>query len=200
MADEIVNGGATTTPPAGTLPITDPPNASDAGTPPGTGTPPGEQKEEGAPEQYADFAAPEGVELYADVVTDFKAVAKELNLSQNAAQKLVDTLGPKIAKQQQEQMAKVVESAHTQWAEAAKADPEYGGAKFEENLAFAKQALSAYGTPEFSKLLKDSGLGNHPEVIRFCVRAGKELAPDPKIIQGGAPGAKEKTAAEVLFG
>lgn len=199
MADAGNPGEAGTPPPAAQSPDKGTPNVSEASPSPGTGTPPGESRTEGAPEQYVDFIAPEGVALNADLATDFKATAKELNLSQAAAQKLVDVMAPKIAKQQQDQMAKVVQDAQAQWTEEAKKDPEYGGAAFEENLAVARRALDTYGSKELSSLLASSGLGSHPEVVRFFVRAGKPLSPDGKLVTGTHTAA-EKTPAQKLYG
>ncbi|MCV5473515.1 peptidase, partial [Escherichia coli] len=57
------------------------------------GDQPAEKKEgdkpEGAPEKY-EFQAAEGVELDADALKDFEPVARELNLTNEQAQKLVD--------------------------------------------------------------------------------------------------------------
>lgn len=100
----------------------------------------------------------------------FKATAKELNLSQEAAQKLV-TL------QAQEQAAQA-QAVLTDWSTKAKADPEFGGDKFEENVGVAKKALERFGSPEFNEWLRTTGLGNHPELIRTFFRAGKAISED----------------------
>ena len=49
-----------------------------------------QDKPEGAPEQYAEFALPEGFQVDTAVMDEFKGLAKELNLPQATAQKLVD--------------------------------------------------------------------------------------------------------------
>jgi hypothetical protein len=45
----------------------------------------------------------------------------------------------------------------------------------------AKKALDAFGTAELRSLLNESGLGNHPEVIRFMFRAGKAISEDSMV-------------------
>jgi hypothetical protein len=45
----------------------------------------------------------------------------------------------------------------------------------------AKKALDAFGTTELRSLLNESGLGNHPEVIRFMFRAGKAISEDSMV-------------------
>ena len=68
-------------------------------------------------------------------------------------------------------------------------DKEFGGEKLSENLSTAKKALDQFGTPELRSLLNESGLGNHPEFIRFMFRAGKSISEDRYVGQanGAAP-------------
>jgi len=167
--------------------------------PAGEGKPAGEgDKPEGAPESYADFAAPENVVLDAPVLDEFKVAAKELNLSQDKAQALINRLGPKIAASQSKQLADTVSKAQTEWGQQARIDKEFGGDKLDANLAVAERGLNSFGTPELKALLKSSGLSHHPEVIRFCYRAGLTVSEDRHVSGGAAQG--EKSAAQVLFG
>lgn len=131
-------------------------------------------KPEGAPEKY-EFKAPEGAAPFDDkVIEQFSEVARELNLTQDDAQKVLDKMGPAIQARQVE----TIQAARAQWAESAKADKEFGGEKLEENLAVAKKALDQFGSPELRVLLNESGLGNHPEMIRVLYRAGKAISED----------------------
>lgn len=143
-----------------------------------------EQKPEGAPEQYEAFAFEEGKTLPEDMTADIQAIAKELNLPQAQAQKLAD-LALKRSEAAQASQMEALEKARTEWADAARADKEFGGDQLEANLGAARKALDAFGTPELRGLLNESGLGNHPEVIRFMVRAGKAISGD-KIVTGSA--------------
>jgi hypothetical protein len=131
------------------------------------------EKPQGAPEKY-EFTPPEGKQFDAEIIGNFSEVAKELNLTQDAAQKLVETMGPKIAERQLAQ----VEAIRNEWAQASQVDKEFGGDKLNENMSVAKKALDAFGTPELRTLLVQSGLGNNPEVIRFMFRAGKAISED----------------------
>lgn len=137
---------------------------------------------EGAPEQY-EFQAPEGHEFDPDVIGQFADVARELNLTQDAAQKVLDKMAPAIASRQAEQ----VQAVRQQWADEARADREFGGDKLDENLAFAKKAMDGFATPELRTLLNESGLGNHPEVIRVFVRVGKAISEDSFVAGGKDP-------------
>lgn len=152
-------------------PPQDPPAADPPADPGPQGDPP--SPPEGAPETY-EFKAPEGQELDTEFVKVYSEVAKELNLTQENAQKLIDKVSPVI---QQQQMARI-EALRTEWADQSKSDKEFGGEKLEENLGIAKQALDKFGSNELKDLLNASGLGNHPELIRFFVKAGKALSAD----------------------
>ena len=152
----------------------------------------GEQKPEGAPESY-EFKAEEGQAFDDQVIGAFSEVAKELNLSQDAAQKVLDKMAPVIASRQAEQIS----AAQAAWTESAKTDKEYGGEKLTENLAVAKQALDQFGTPELRTLLNESGLGNHPEIIRAFYRAGKAISQDRFV--SGAGGTASQADARKLY-
>lgn len=145
-------------------------------------------KPEGAPESY-EFVAPEGATLDDQVIGVFSEVAKELDLPQDQAQKVIDKVAPVIAARQQEQIA----AAQAAWADETRADPEIGGAKLDENLGVAKQAMTAFASPGMRALLHNSGLGNHPEVIRTFFNIGKAIREDG-FVQGGGNGGETKTA------
>lgn len=115
-----------------------------------------------------------------DGVTAFGQFARELNLSNEAAQKMMDKMAPAMAQRQQA----AIEKAITTWGESAKTDKEFGGQQLDQNLAVAKKALDTFGTPELRELLVKSGLGNHPEVIRVFYRAGKAISED-NFVPGG---------------
>lgn len=147
------------------------PDANDAKAPEA----PAEDKPN-APETY-EFKAPEGRAFDSEVIAEYSKVAKELNLSQEAAQRVLDAVGPKLAERQAAQ----IEAVRTGWADSSKADREFGGERLSENLSVAKKALDAFGTTELRSLLNESGLGNHPEVIRFMFRAGKAISEDSMV-------------------
>ena len=153
---------------------------------------------QGAPEEYADFTVPEGVELDADVLGEFKTLGKELNLSQEQAQKVAD-LGVTLSKKWTEGLVAHVQETRQGWRDAAKADKEFGGDKFAENLSVAKRALDAYGSPEFKTLLDEHGLGDHPEFIRFALKAGQAISEDRMVAAEGENKSEPKSAAKRIF-
>lgn len=146
-------------------------------------------KPQGAPEKY-EFATPEGMQFDDAVVGAFSEVAKDLNLSQEAAQKILDKVGPVMAAQQNE----ALQAASSEWAEASKTDKEFGGDKLNENLAVAKKAMDQFASPELRALLNESALGNNPEVIRMFYRVGKAISEDGFVVGGNAKNSEQTTA------
>lgn len=145
----------------------------------------------GAPEKYefntevAD--APQALD--GEVVDAFADVAKDLNLSQDAAQKVLDKMAPVI----QARQAKALEGVKAEWGQQSAADQEFGGEALAGNLDVAKKSLDAFGTDALRSLLHESGLGNHPEVIRFMYRAGKAISEDSYV--GSSQGAEGASKA-----
>lgn len=151
-----------------------------------------QEKPQGAPEKY-EFKAPDGREFDAKVLEQYSQVAKELNMSNESAQKMLDTIAPALAQKQQDAIA----AARAEWETSSKADKEFGGDKLSENLAVAKKAMETFGTPELRTLLNDSGLGNHPEIIRAFYRAGKAISEDGFVAGGTNPKAETSIAQQM---
>lgn len=148
-----------------------------------------------APENYETFTAPEGMTLDAGVVSEFAGTAKELGLSQEKAQTLINKLSPVIAQRQAAHVTETLTKADTEWQAAAKADPEIGGDKFDENVAIAQRAMTL-ATPAMKQLLNDSRLGNHPEVMRWMFRVGSQMSPDGKHFTGQPVGSQGEKSLE----
>lgn len=156
----------------------------------------GDKKPEGAPEAY-EFKAPEGAELDKEAVAQFEPIARELNLSQEQAQKLVDLYGSKVMPQLMKQQADTWQKQVADWGTAAKDDAEIGGDKFDGNLTRAKQAMDKFATPQLREFLETTGMGNHPELIRVFVRVGAAMSEDG-LVTSNEKG--QRSAADVLYG
>ena len=111
---------------------------------------------------------------------------KELNLSQEQAQKLVDFQAEMVkegAQSQTDAFNQLIEG----WQNDSKNDKEFGGEKFDENIVTARLTIEKFGTPELKTLMEDHGVGNHPEMIRFMWNIGKLLKEDSPGSLGNAP-------------
>ena len=155
------------------------------------------EKPAGAPEKYADFKLPDGVKLDDAAIGEFAPVAKELNLTQDQAQKLVDLQAAFAQRNAQAQVAQFAEQVKA-WGEQAKGDKEYGGEKFDASVTSARLAVSKFGTPELTKLLNDTGMGSNPEVVRFMVKVGNAMSEDK--LHTSSNSATTKSVEEMLYG
>jgi hypothetical protein len=132
----------------------------------------GEGEQGTAPDTYADFAMPEGMPVDTAVLESATPLFKELGLSQEQAQKLVDFQAAQVQAGSQAQVD-AFNQLTEDWRTQSMNDPEFGGDKFDENVSIARSAIESFGTPELKQLLEDHGVGNHPEIIRFMINVGK---------------------------
>lgn len=149
--------------------------------------------------EYQPFKVPTDVKVADSVLGKFTEIAKASNLSQEAAQSLIDGLSPLIAKDSLEAFQAQLVEARKGWQEALKVDKELGGEKSAENVAVAKQAFEKFGTPALKELLETSGLGDHPEVIRWAYNVAKATGEDKVIVGGLSTGSNDQAAASVLY-
>lgn len=140
----------------------------------------------GAPEAYdpAAFAMPDGVEFDADLFEAVKDDLKGMDLSQEGAGKVVamfaEKVAPKIAERVQAQIEATGQELSAQFARDLQADPVVGGAKLKESQAFAAKAIAsaipdASLRSQFSQFLNESGLGNHPLLMRVIAAGGRAM-------------------------
>lgn len=185
---------ATTPPAASTTPVTTPPALGADGKP--VTTPP-------PAEVVYDLKAPEGVQVEKAHLDEIAAYAKENGLTPAVAQKQLEReLGLRTsitAKVTEQATAALRNTSEKVWPDQVKADKELGGAAFAENMATAKRAIDRFGSPALKQALNETGLGNHPELVRFCVAIGKQIA-DDNIIPAGNTAGGETRLADRLFG
>lgn len=153
-----------------------------------------EAKHEGKSELEYKFNFADGDEVNDVYVKEFSSVAKELSLSQEQAQKLMDL----NVKQQNADREKLEKQVNEQ-AEAYKEEAvEKLGDKFNETLSYAAKALDKYDSKgELRRVLNVLPIGNNVELIRVFARMGKDIAED-KLVQGGSTSG-EKSIEERLY-
>ncbi len=158
---------------------------------------PEDAKPAGAPEAYEAFKLPENLSLDETLMGEFGTVAKELNLPQEAAQKLVDIAASMQAKTVQG-VQDAINAQAQQWESEVMTDSEVGGSAVQENLAVAKTAMAKFFPPEFAKFLEDTKLGSHPAMVKGLYRVGKAISQDGFV--PGRPGNSGRPShTEVLY-
>ena len=121
------------------------------------------------------------------VLSTYTELAKSLNINKDNAQKILDQMAPAM---KQAELAKL-DTARAEWLNQSKNDPEFGGAKLEASLQVANKAYEALASPTLKELLKESGLVNHPEMVRLFRKAGEMISEDHFV------GGKSARAAQV---
>jgi hypothetical protein len=198
--------GKTNTEPA-TAATTDPKAAPETGTTV-TGQPDGKPAAEATTKQPdgtktpeskpLELKLPEGSHLAADAVEKIAARAKELNWTPEQAQAELQRESDMVKSFVEGEKQKLAQEV-TAWVDASKKDTEIGGEKFAQSAEIAKRVVNRFGTEAFKKALNETGLGNHPELVRVFVRIGRAMTDDQLVIASGQPTAP-RSAADVLYG
>lgn len=151
-----------------------------------------------APEAY-ELTAPEGFDnLDAELVDLATPIFKELNLSNEDANKIVGLM-PQVFARAEAAFTGKLESAMLQqkatWADEAMKDPEIGGDKWKDTLDKAARGMAAMGFGEghpFRVSLSETGFGNNKDMISVFRKFG-ELAGESSFVAGSAAKGTEDT-------
>lgn len=191
MADET-NDGVTT---EGGAPLNDPSpadNQGDGGTTPpaagglldgeGEGTAP---KPEAKPTDGGDDWKLEAGEtgLEGEDLERLEKWAKTVGLNKEQAEKIRDQHAKERADLPQ-RMAQMDQ----EWRDELYADKEFGGQNWDKTVTNARKALKAYDpTGEAVELLRQTGYGSHPTLVRMLARIGADMGEDG-IVKSGNTG------------
>jgi len=140
---------------------------------------------EGAPEKYADFKVPEGFKFDEKALTEATAAFKELGLTQEGAQKLVDT----YAKNTQQ----AIEAPYKQWADLQKEwlgdIHDRFGSKAETVRTDISKAIDSALPPSLARAFRGAldltGAGTNPDVVEALSIMFKPFVEGPSIKPGG---------------
>lgn len=140
---------------------------------------------------YEEFKLPDGVNLDKEQVAEFGKLLGEIESGkldhagfQEAGQKLVD-LATKATTDSINRLndyyVQFHENQKKEWFESFKKDPEMGGANLDQTVGALREAVEKYAgdekqIAEFRSVMKESGVGNHPAVIRMMNNMAKEIS------------------------
>lgn len=162
------------------------------------------------PPKYADFKAPEGYELNAELIEKATPIFRELGLNQDAAQRLVDFYG-EAALQAENAPYEAYEAMRADWRKEIIADRELGNGKdglhanVQKNVSAAIDSLPADLQQPFKDAMTATGAGDNPAFIRAFNALGAKLGegtlvtgrgPSPA---GQQPTGRPQSAAQALF-
>lgn len=145
-----------------------------------------------APEKY-ELTPPEGFTIDETAMGIFDPVFRKLGLTKDGAQEVANAAPAFIEHvTQQVQGAQLQEILDTRkaWADSSLADPEIGGKNLERSKQLAASVFDRYGLkPDgpFRSLLNETGLANHPDMIRVFAKIGNDMREDGFPVGEGAP-------------
>lgn len=118
---------------------------------------------------------PEGLTYADETVTGFLDLMNNQELTPaERAQGLID-LQAKVAQEASEANSSAWNTLQETWQGQAKADPEFGGDKFQATMTNVGKLVQEYGNDALREALDTTGAGNHPEVIRFLSKLSSLL-------------------------
>lgn len=148
------------------------------------------------PVQY-DF---EGVTSEAGEITEadisaVKALSEELKLTNEQARALLSKSGKSIT-----DILRAKQGANiNNWINEIKADPNLGGSNFKTTQANLARAMKRYGGSGAFEVLRDSGLGAHPAIVRMLNAIGKELGEETKFVNSKSQAPKPKNPLRSIY-
>lgn len=156
------------------------------------------------PETY-ELEAPGGFAIDPQALAAATPVFRELGLSNEQANKLMPVaakFAAGLSDKLNAQILSQVRSDRKAWLDTAMADREIGGANWKQTLAKGAFALDNLGFPKgspFRVLLDESGLGNHPEMIRAWAKVGRAIGEDGDFVRGAGNFHSRRDTAETLY-
>lgn len=141
----------------------------------------------GAPEAYSDFSIPEGHTLDAATLESATPIFRELGLSQDQAQKLVDFYSAKIG-EINSQNESFMEQMRTEWRNQLKEDKDIGGKldAVKVNVGRALDRMPEGIREPFKEAMNLTGAGDHPAVIK-AMNYFAELVNEGTPVRGDNP-------------
>ena len=156
-------------------------------TPPANEPAPEPKPGSAAPESYTDFSVPEGHTLDAAAIESATPLFRELGLSQDQAQKLVDFYSTQVGKINAENEG-YMETLRTQWREELKADKDIGGKLDQVKVEIGRglDRLPPAVRDNIKAAMDMTGAGDHPAVIK-AIHAFASLIGEGTHVSGGGP-------------
>ncbi len=162
---------------------------------------------EGAPEKYADFKVPDGFKFDPEALTEAQATFKELGLTQDQAQKLVDTYS-KVGREAAEAPYKAWADTQKEWLSDI---ADRFGSKSEAVRTDISKAIDSALPPSLARAFRGAldltGAGSNPDVVEALSIMFKPFVEGGSLRPGGispeankAPGSPSRPSiAESMY-
>lgn len=144
---------------------------------------------------YAALVLPENSSISANSLDEFKQQAAAIHLPLPALEKWIELENNRL----QQEADKQQQAKQKQIREWAQETQKMYGKTWQEEVSRAVRAADEFGGKELRQLLEETGLGNHPAMVRAFAVVGKRMMEDISVT--GAPGTStDKTFTQALYG
>ena len=156
-----------------------------------------------APEKYDEFTLPQGFTMNELALEAFNPAAKELGLSQDNAQKMID-LYAKLQQSEAEKFSnEFFDKAEKDLAEV-KADSLIGGNNFDSSVSTVNKVIKKFGEQSVFDFLENTGGGVRRDVLTMFKKIGDAMGEDVFIDENdgggvGSVGTTEKSLGDRLY-
>lgn len=164
-----------------------------------------------APDSY-DIKLPDDVKVDTAIVEKTAAIARELGLSQDNAQKALTFVAQEVQSEVAAQLAAWEAPSETNkdggpkwreqeeaWRAASLADKDLGNGNPESlkaHVTRATQVVAKFGDKDLAAFFEKSGLGSNPATLRFLSKIGQAMSEGSLVI--GDPGVKGDKSEEAV--
>ena len=111
----------------------------------------------------------------------FREFAHDTGLTQDQADNILKLYGD-IQEEQEEAHQNGLEELRTNTTMELQKE---WGKNYDGKMDYAKRAFAQFATPELSQLMDESGMGNHPEMLRVFAKVGELMGEDSLVVGTG---------------
>ena len=111
----------------------------------------------------------------------FREFAHDTGLTQDQANNILKLYGD-IQEEQEESQQNSLEELRTNTTMELQKE---WGKNFDGKMDYAKRAFAQFASPELSQLMDESGMGNHPEMLRVFAKVGELMGEDSLVVGTG---------------
>lgn len=177
----------------------------------------GSQSDKTAPQPptYEQFKLEEGVTFdqaklgeFTNLLAEIETAKGDHSKMQEAGQKLIDKHVAEVKsalQKQQDYIMQAVEKQKNDWLAAFENDAEIGKNQKETTVEYARQFITNYAgndvqQQEFRELMRSSGIGNHPAMIRLLATAMKSMTKEGSPVPAQNLNTAPKSKVEKRYG
>lgn len=170
----------------------------------------GQSAEPAPPPTFEPFALPDGMTFEQERLGEFTNLLGAFEGQTKADHAAVQAFGQQLIERHVAEVQRAVQQVHqtniaawdaqkTAWKDQFLGDPEIGGNRFQTTVDNAIGFIRTHGgtdaqQAEFQQLMNESGLGNHPTMIRILAKAGAAMSEGrPLAAQALAPAQLSRT-------